>query len=69
MSSNAPITTKGAGDITGVNYMEKKSYRQWVKTDEKNRSTLYSQYENGMIKGEPISNEEAAQYAAEYGGF
>lgn len=39
--------------------------QQWVKTDEKNRSTLFSQYADGMIKGEPITSEEAAQWMAE----
>lgn len=42
---------------------------QWVKTDEKGRSTLYSHYTNGMIKSEPITSEEAAKFAAEFGGF
>lgn len=41
---------------------------QWVKTDWKtNKSYLYTKYENGMIKGEPITVTEAAQWMAEKG--
>ena len=46
-----------------------KIINQWVKTDENQKSYLYTKFDNGMIKGEPITVEEAAQFAAQFGGF